>query len=91
MSVQLIVFPQYFDGTGPLSSLSTQLVVDGIDFNYVNTSSSTLNITTALPQSFVNTYTLLGFKHNNCLTTILCKYLYFIRVFYFCCKHLVSF
>jgi len=62
MSVQLIVFPQYFDGTGPLSSLSTQLVVDGIDFNYVNTSSSTLNITTALPQSFVNTYTLLGFS-----------------------------
>ena len=62
MSVQLIVFPQYFDGSGPLSSLSSELVVDGIDFNTVNSSSSTQSISGALPQTFVNTYTLLGFS-----------------------------
>lgn len=60
MSVQLIVFPQYFDGSGALSSPSTEFFVDGIDFNLVNTSSSTLNITGALPQAFINSYTLGG-------------------------------
>lgn len=60
MSVQLIVFPQYFDGTGPLSSVSSELVVDGIDFNTVNSSSSTQSIAGALPQTFIDTYTLLG-------------------------------
>jgi len=54
MSVQLIVFPQYFDGSGPLSSPSTQFFVDGINFNQVNSSSSTLNITGALPQTFID-------------------------------------
>jgi len=60
MSVQLIVFPQYFDGSGPLSSPSTQFFVDGINFNQVNASSSTLNITGALPQTFINSYTIAG-------------------------------
>ena len=57
MSIQLIVFPQYFDGSTPLSSASTQLVVDGINFNQVNTSSSTQSISGALPQTFINSYT----------------------------------
>ena len=61
MSVQLIVFPQYFDGSTPLSSPSTQFFVDGINFNQVNASSSTLNIAGALPQTFINSYTLAGF------------------------------
>ena len=43
MSVQLIVFPQYFDGSTPLASPSNQLVVDGINFNTINTSSSSLS------------------------------------------------
>ena len=60
MSVQLIVFPQYFDGSSPLSSPSTQFFVDGINFNQVNASSSTLNISGALPQTFINSYTLAG-------------------------------
>ena len=60
MSVQLIVFPQYFDGSTSLSSPSTQFFVDGINFNQVDTSSSTLNITGALPQAFINSYTLGG-------------------------------
>ena len=58
MSVQLIVFPQYFDGSGPLSSPSTQFFVDGINFNNVNSSSATVNITGALPQAFINTYSI---------------------------------
>ena len=60
MSVQLIVFPQYFDGSTSLSSPSTQFFVDGINFNQVDTSSSTLNITGALPQAFINSNTLGG-------------------------------
>ena len=60
MSVQLIVFPQYFDGSTPLSSPSNELVVDGINFNQVNTSSSTLNISGALPQTFINSNTIAG-------------------------------
>ena len=62
MSVQLIVFPQYFDGTTPLSSPSNELVVDGINFNQVNTSTSTQSVSGALPQAFVNTYSLFGFS-----------------------------
>ena len=62
MSVQLIVFPQYFDGSGPLSSLSTELVVDGINFNAVNTSSSTQSIAGSLPQAFVDSNTVFGFS-----------------------------
>ncbi len=62
MSVQLIVFPQYFDGSTPLSSASTQLVVDGINFNQVNTSSSTQSISGALPQTFINSQTIGGYS-----------------------------
>jgi hypothetical protein len=62
MSVQLIVFPQYFDGSTPLSSPSTQLVVDGINFNNVNASSSTQSVSGALPQTFINTYSVFGFS-----------------------------
>ena len=58
MSVQLIVFPQYFDGSTPLSSPSTEVVVDGINFNQVNTSSSTQSVSGSLPQAFVNSYSI---------------------------------
>ncbi len=60
MSVQLIVFPQYFDGSGPLSSSSSELVVDGIDFNTVNTSSSTQSMAGTLPQAFIDANSLAG-------------------------------
>ena len=62
MSVQLIVFPQYFDGSTPLSSPSTEFIVDGINFNNVNTSVSAQSVAGALPQAFVNTYTIFGFS-----------------------------
>ena len=62
MSVQLIVFPQYFDGSTPLSSPSNQFFVDGINFNQVNTSSSTQSVSGTLPQAFINSYTYFGFS-----------------------------
>lgn len=62
MSVQLIVFPQYFDGSTPLSSPSTEFIVDGINFNNANTSVSAQSVAGALPQAFVNTYTIFGFS-----------------------------
>lgn len=62
MSVQLIVFPQYFDGSTPLSSPSTEFIVDGINFNNVNTSVSSQSVAGALPQAFVDTYTIFGFS-----------------------------
>jgi len=62
MSVQLIVFPQYFDGSTPLSSPSNELVVDGINFNQVNTSNSTQSVSGALPQTFINSNTVFGFS-----------------------------
>jgi len=62
MSVQLIVFPQYFDGSTPLSSPSTEFIVDGINFNNANTSVSAQSVAGALPQAFVNTYTVFGFS-----------------------------
>jgi len=62
MSVQLIVFPQYFDGSTPLSSPSTEFVVDGNNFNNVNTSVSAQSVAGSLPQAFVDTYTIFGFS-----------------------------
>ena len=62
MSVQLIVFPQYFDGSTPLSSPSTELVVDGINFNQVNTSSSTQSVSGSLPQAYVNSFSFGSFS-----------------------------
>jgi hypothetical protein len=62
MSVQLIVFPQYFDGSTPLSSPSTELVVDGINFNQVNTSSSTQSVSGSLPQAYVNGFSFGSFS-----------------------------
>ncbi len=62
MSVQLIVFPQYFNGSTPLSSPSTEFIVDGINFNNTNTSVSAQSVAGALPQAFVDTYTIFGFS-----------------------------
>ena len=41
MSVQLIVYPQTYDGeSNPLATITEEFVVDGIDFNTINASSS---------------------------------------------------
>ena len=57
MSVQLIVYPQYFNGTTPFSPTATELIIDGIDFDLVNLSTSTQSISGALPQTFINSST----------------------------------
>ena len=54
MSLQLIVYPQFFDGANPLSSTATELVVDGINFTTVNTSSNTTSFSGTLPQAFID-------------------------------------
>ena len=54
MSLQLIVYPQFFDGANPLSSTATELIVDGINFTTVNTSSNTTSFSGTLPQAFID-------------------------------------
>ena len=59
MSIQLILYPQYYDGLNPLSGLSTQFLVDGIDFGTINDSSSSQSLAGTLPQDYIsaNTFT----------------------------------
>tara|TARA_R100001443_G_C3359182_1_gene178678 strand:+ start:19 stop:2802 length:2784 start_codon:yes stop_codon:yes gene_type:complete len=59
MSVQLIIYPQFYDGLDPLSGQATEFIIDGINFDTVNTSSSSTGVGGTLPQSFVsaNTFT----------------------------------
>ena len=62
MSVQLIVFPQNYDGQfNPFSSTSSELLVNGIDFVALNSTTSTDasgsfgQLLTTAPPSIVNT------------------------------------
>jgi predicted nucleic acid-binding protein len=57
MSIQLILYPQYFDGQNPLSSIANQYIVDGVGFATVNGSSSTLSVSGTLPGAYVNANT----------------------------------
>ena len=57
MSLQLILYPQYFNGVNPYSSNTTEFFVDGIDFNTVTTSSSSINLSGTLPQAFISANT----------------------------------
>tara|TARA_R110000824_G_scaffold398607_1_gene602834 strand:- start:2482 stop:5196 length:2715 start_codon:yes stop_codon:yes gene_type:complete len=57
MSLQLIVFPQSYNGLNSLAGLGTQCVADGINFTSVNTSSSTQNIVGSLPSTYLNATT----------------------------------
>ena len=55
MSVQLIVYPQSYDGLTNSSNTSNQFFVDGINFNNVNASANTA-IATTLPQGAISYY-----------------------------------
>jgi len=57
MSLQLIVFPQSYNGLNSLAGLGTQCVADGINFTSVNASSSTQNIVGSLPSTYLNATT----------------------------------
>jgi len=59
MSIQLIVYPQEFNGLNPMSGSGTQVLVDGINYTTLNTSSSTTNVagtTFTIPQNFIDTF-----------------------------------
>ena len=63
MSTQLIVYPQNYEGfSSSFSTVSSQFIVDGIDFSTINTSDSitnsgtVLDILTAQPPNIVNTW-----------------------------------
>jgi hypothetical protein len=53
MSVQLILYPQYFNGLNPISGMPLEYLVDGINFISYNTSSSVLNYASNIPQDYV--------------------------------------
>ena len=55
MSVQLIVYPQSYDGLTNSNNTSNQFFVDGINFNDVNASANTA-IATTLPQGAISYY-----------------------------------
>jgi hypothetical protein len=56
MSIQLIVYPQTFDGSpNPITGSSSQFIVDGIDFKSVNTSDSSLSLSAPTYTSAINT------------------------------------
>jgi hypothetical protein len=57
MSIQLILYPQYFDGQNPLSSIVNEYIVDGVGFASVNSSSSTLSVSGSLPDAYVTANT----------------------------------
>ena len=52
MSIQLIVFPQSYNGLNSLSGIGTEFVIDGIDFLTVDTS-STVNSLSNVPNDFI--------------------------------------
>ena len=54
MSIQLILYPQSFNGLNSLSGLGTEQVVDGINFNTINTSASSLSLAAPTYQSAIN-------------------------------------
>jgi len=57
MSLQLILYPQYYNGVNPYSSNPTEFIVDGIDFITVNTSSESTSLSGTLPQAFISANT----------------------------------
>ena len=54
MSIQLILFPQSYNGLNPISTLSTEFVVDGINFNTINTSPTSLSLAAPTYQSAID-------------------------------------
>ena len=54
MSLQLIVFPQSYNGMNSFTGAGTECVVDGIDFNTVNASSSAQSLSGTLPQAYID-------------------------------------
>lgn len=54
MSIQLAVFPQSYNGLNSLSGAGSEAIVDGIDFNTLNTSPSATSLSGTLPQAYIS-------------------------------------
>ena len=54
MSLQLIVFPQSYNGMNSFTGAGTECVVDGIDFNTVNASSTAINLSGTQPDNYID-------------------------------------
>ena len=60
MSIQLIVYPQNYDGSpNPITGSTSQVIVDGINFTTVNTSLSSLNLATPTYTSAISNMTVI--------------------------------
>jgi len=54
MSIQLILYPQSYNGLNPITGSPNQFIVDGIDFNTINTSSASVSLAQPTYQSAIN-------------------------------------
>jgi hypothetical protein len=54
MSIQLILYPQSYNGLNPITGSPNQFLVDGIDFNTINTSSASVSLAQPTYQSAIN-------------------------------------
>tara|TARA_B100000902_G_scaffold274059_1_gene259928 strand:- start:2842 stop:5505 length:2664 start_codon:yes stop_codon:yes gene_type:complete len=54
MSVQLILYPQSYEGLNSLSGVGTEHVIDGINFSTINTSASSLSLSFPTYQNAIN-------------------------------------
>ena len=53
MSVQLILFPQSYDGSTSMAGPGPEMLVDAISFATINASSNDINVTGTLPQDYI--------------------------------------
>lgn len=54
MSVQLILYPQSYNGLNSLSGVGTERIIDGINFNTINSSTTSLSLAAPTYQSAIN-------------------------------------
>ena len=54
MSIQLILYPQSYDGTNPITGTPDEFIVDGVYFTTINASSTSLSLAFPVYQSAIN-------------------------------------
>ena len=54
MSIQLILYPQSYDGTNPITGTPHEFIVDGVYFTTINASSISLSLAFPVYQSAIN-------------------------------------
>tara|TARA_R110000751_G_scaffold65819_8_gene134552 strand:+ start:959 stop:3652 length:2694 start_codon:yes stop_codon:yes gene_type:complete len=53
MSVQLILFPQSYDGSTSMAGPGPEMLLDGYSFTTINSSPNSINVTGTLPQDYI--------------------------------------